>query len=146
MNGLSDEIGVTLKHRRAVFANSRFTVYCDHIAGGDLEVEDFMVVVPHVRRDDLLTGVAVVPVRNHSVLLLRTYRHPIGQQPDLAVGGGFPVEQRDQAGRHGGDHGGPTIGQVLDCEGDPPDHGGASRHGRDPLHGTRRARAPGRGP
>jgi ADP-ribose pyrophosphatase len=79
MNQLPDESAVTLKQRRSVFANSRFTVYSDHIAGGDLEVEDFMVVVPHVRRDDLLTGVAVVPVHNGSILLLKNYRHPVAQ-------------------------------------------------------------------
>ena len=38
-----------------------------------------MVVAPHVRRDDLLSGVAVVPVRNGSILLLKNYRHPVSQ-------------------------------------------------------------------
>jgi len=79
MEQLPDESAVTLKQRRPVFANSRFTVYSDYIAGGDLEVEDFLVVVPHVRRDDLLAGVAVVPVRNGSILLLKNYRHAVAQ-------------------------------------------------------------------
>lgn len=79
MSESQKEIGVSLKRRRSVFTNTRFTVYSDHIASRDLEVEDFMVVAPHSRRDDLLTGVAVVPVRDGSILLLRNYRHPVSE-------------------------------------------------------------------
>jgi len=69
----------TLKNRRPVFTNSRFTVYSDHIAADSLEVPDFMVVKPHTSRADLMTGVAVVAVREDSILLLNHYRHPVGQ-------------------------------------------------------------------
>jgi ADP-ribose pyrophosphatase len=96
MSELPNESAVTLKHRRSVFANSRFTVYSDHIAAGDLEVEDFMVVVPHGRRGDLLSGVAVVPVRNGSILLLNTYRHPVGQ-PVWEISRGFMDQGEDPA-------------------------------------------------
>ena len=75
-----DQIDVRLKQRRTVFANTRFTVYGDHITAGKLEVEDFMVVAPHTQRDDLLAGVAVVPVRDGSLLLLENYRHPVSQR------------------------------------------------------------------
>ena len=96
MSQLPDESAVTLKHRRSVFANSRFTVYSDHIAAGDLEVEDFMVVVPHGGRGDLLSGVAVVPVRNGSILLLRIHRHPVAQ-PVWEIPRGFIDQGEDPA-------------------------------------------------
>lgn len=70
---------ITLKHRSPVFTNSRFTVYSDHIAAGSLEVPDFLVVKPHSSRADLLTGVAIVAVRQSAILLLKHYRHPVSQ-------------------------------------------------------------------
>jgi ADP-ribose pyrophosphatase len=74
-----DSPAVTLKQRRTVFTNNRFTVYSDHITEGSLEVEDFLVVAPHVRRDDLFTGVAVIPVRYGSILLLNHFRHAVSE-------------------------------------------------------------------
>jgi ADP-ribose pyrophosphatase len=76
---LSANVAIILKQRRTVFSNSRFMVYCDHIAEGNLEVEDFLVVAPHVRRDELLTGVAVIPIRAGSILLLKHYRHAVSE-------------------------------------------------------------------
>jgi ADP-ribose pyrophosphatase YjhB (NUDIX family) len=70
---------IVLRDRRRVFDNSRFTVYSDRITDGTLEVGDFLVVAPHSRRADLLTGVVVVPVRDDSILLLKNYRHAVGQ-------------------------------------------------------------------
>lgn len=70
---------VTLKQRRSVFTNSRFTVFSDHIAAESLEVRDFLVVKPHSSRADLLTGVAVVAVRQGAILLLKHYRHPVSE-------------------------------------------------------------------
>jgi ADP-ribose pyrophosphatase len=68
-----------LRERRRVFRNSRFDVYADHIAAGNLEVADFLVVAPYCHRADLLTGVIVVPVRDDSILLLHHYRHALSQ-------------------------------------------------------------------
>lgn len=79
MNDSSRDNAVVLKQRTRVFENSRFIAYADHIAEGKLEVEDFLVVVPHCRRSDCLTGVAVVPVRGDSILLLKRYRHAVSQ-------------------------------------------------------------------
>ena len=70
---------VALKQRRSVFDNQRFRVFSDHIAAGSLEVENFLVVAPYTNRADLLTGIAIVPVREGSILLLKTYRHPVSQ-------------------------------------------------------------------
>lgn len=92
----SQECAVTLKQRRIVFANSRFAVYSDHIVAGDLEVPDFLTVAPHVQRDDLLTGVAVVPVRNGAILLLEHYRHSV-TEPVWEVPKGF-IDQGENAG------------------------------------------------
>jgi ADP-ribose pyrophosphatase len=79
MSEFSPDNAAALKQRRRVFENSRFTVYADHIAAGKLEVEDFLVVVPHCRRADCLAGVAVVPVCGDSILLLKRYRHAVSQ-------------------------------------------------------------------
>lgn len=71
---------VELKGRRLACRNSRFSVFFDHVAEpGRGEVEDYLVVVPHsVREADLLAGVAVLPVCDGRIVLLRSYRHPVG--------------------------------------------------------------------
>ncbi len=70
---------ITLLARREVCRNSVFTVYFDHIrdAAGN-EVTDFLSVVPHHRTADGVTGVAVLPVLENKIGLIRIYRHPIG--------------------------------------------------------------------
>jgi 8-oxo-dGTP pyrophosphatase MutT (NUDIX family) len=70
---------VALQSRRVAFENSRFTVFSDHIVSQGLEVKDFLVVAPHTRRPDLLSGVVIVPVLDDSILLLNVYRHSIGR-------------------------------------------------------------------
>lgn len=70
---------VSLQSRRVAFENSRFTIFSDHIVSSGLEVKDFLVVAPHTRRPDLLSGVVIVPVRDDSILLLNVYRHSIGR-------------------------------------------------------------------
>jgi ADP-ribose pyrophosphatase YjhB (NUDIX family) len=72
-------VKVERKGRRQVFANSRFTVYSDCIADGTTEVPDFMVVEPHTARADFLTGVAIVPLREGRILLLRHWRHVVSE-------------------------------------------------------------------
>jgi 8-oxo-dGTP pyrophosphatase MutT (NUDIX family) len=70
---------VSLQSRRVAFENSRFTVFSDHIVSAGLEVKDFLVVAPHTRRPDLLSGVVIVPVRDDNILLLNVYRHSIAR-------------------------------------------------------------------
>jgi 8-oxo-dGTP pyrophosphatase MutT (NUDIX family) len=79
MPALSPDNTAELRQRRRVFQNTRFTVYADHISEGELEVADYLVVAPHSGRTDLLTGVAVIPVREDSILLLKRHRHAISQ-------------------------------------------------------------------
>jgi ADP-ribose pyrophosphatase YjhB (NUDIX family) len=70
---------LVLRHRQRVFENRRFAVYSDGITDGALEVDDYLVVAPHTRRADLLAGVVVVPVQDGNILLLKNYRHAVGE-------------------------------------------------------------------
>jgi 8-oxo-dGTP pyrophosphatase MutT (NUDIX family) len=71
---------VIVKSRRLAAENSRWQVYLDHIADehGN-EVADYLVVAGHHPRADRITGVAVLPVVNDKLLLVRVHRHPLGQ-------------------------------------------------------------------
>jgi len=70
---------ITLLSRKEVCRNTVFTVYFDHIrdAAGN-EVVDYLSVVPHHRTADGITGVAILPVVDGNLVLLRVYRHPLG--------------------------------------------------------------------
>jgi ADP-ribose pyrophosphatase YjhB (NUDIX family) len=71
---------ITLKHRRVAFENSRFRVFGDHIVDGHgAEVKDYLVVAPHTRREDLITGISVLPVSQQGVYLVRIFRHAVGR-------------------------------------------------------------------
>lgn len=67
--------------RRLGCRNRRFTVHLDHIVdeATGFEVEDFLVVEPHCRRDDLIAGAAVVAVCDGRIAFMRPYRHPLGR-------------------------------------------------------------------
>ncbi|MFB3826984.1 MAG: NUDIX hydrolase [Bryobacteraceae bacterium] len=80
-------MSIERKSRRAVFQNARFCVYADHIAQGAAEVPDYLVVAPHTTREDLVTGVTVLPVRDGQVLLLRNSRVAVGRECLEAVRG-----------------------------------------------------------
>lgn len=74
------DLPITLLARREVCRNSVFTVYFDHIrdAAGN-EVTDYLTVVPHHRSADGVTGVAVLPVLENKIGLIRIYRHSLGK-------------------------------------------------------------------
>lgn len=76
-----DQPQVRLQARRLACENRRFSVYLDHIVdeATGAEVDNFLVVAPHCRRDDLIAGVAVVAVWDGKIMLLRPYRHPLGR-------------------------------------------------------------------
>ncbi len=70
---------IILKHRRVALENSRFSVFSDHIVDSQgAEVENYLVVAPHTRREDLITGISVLPVWNEGVFLVRSFRHAVG--------------------------------------------------------------------
>ncbi len=75
------EVPITLLSRREVCRNAVFTVYFDHIrdAAGN-EVTDYLSIVPHHRAADGVTGVAVLPVVDGSIVLLPTWRHAVERQ------------------------------------------------------------------
>jgi ADP-ribose pyrophosphatase len=58
-----------------VFENARFRVFADHINGAGHEVQNYLVVAPHTTREDLVTGITVLPVYEGRIVLLRNFRH-----------------------------------------------------------------------
>jgi len=70
--------GYYLRERRQVCENSRFEVYLDDVEcpNGKI-VRDYLVVSPKVETGNLVTGVAVLPVMEGKIGLLRIYRHAI---------------------------------------------------------------------
>jgi 8-oxo-dGTP pyrophosphatase MutT (NUDIX family) len=88
---------ITLKRRRVAFENSRFRVFEDHIADSrGAEVRDYLVVAPHTSREDLITGISVLPVCDERIVLLRTFRHAISAM-QLEVARGFVDADEDPA-------------------------------------------------
>lgn len=64
--------------RRLVCENSKFHIYFDDVESPDGSIiRDYLVVAPKVRTDNLITGIAVLPVVDGRVGLLRIFRHPI---------------------------------------------------------------------
>src|SRR5215510_6762774 len=78
LNNSENPSEVLLKRRRTVFENSKFLVHADHIADENgREVPDYLVVAPRIQVQDLITGVAVLPVYDGRVVLLKTFRHAV---------------------------------------------------------------------
>ena len=71
--------GVEVKSRRLVAENTKFNVFFEHIidrVSGD-DVPNFLIVEPKTRSEDLVTGVAILPILNGQVGLVRIYRPPV---------------------------------------------------------------------
>ena len=67
-----------LVKRRLACENSRFSVYFDEIEGqGQTRSRDYLVVAPKQRAENLVTGVAVLPVCDGKFGLIKVYRHAI---------------------------------------------------------------------
>lgn len=64
--------------RKLSCRNARFDVYLDDIrlASGET-IHDYLVVEPRVRTATSVTGVAVLPVVDGRIGLLKIYRHPV---------------------------------------------------------------------
>ncbi|MFI3185338.1 MAG: NUDIX hydrolase [Methylococcaceae bacterium] len=70
-----DDLPVEVVNRRLACENTKFFVYFDHVidkAGS--EVQDYLVVTPKVAGQNLVTGVAILPVVDGLVGLVRIYR------------------------------------------------------------------------
>ena len=64
--------------RRLACENSRFYVYFDNVQRvGQPAVKDYLVVAPKIAGDNLVTGVAVLPIVDGRIGLLRVYRHAV---------------------------------------------------------------------
>ncbi len=67
-------------NRKKVCENSKFEIFFDHLVGkDDYAVEDYLVVSNKRKTEDLVTGVAVLPIVKGKIALLNIYRHPIGR-------------------------------------------------------------------
>jgi ADP-ribose pyrophosphatase len=66
---------VEILGRRLVCENQKFHVYFDHVADrAGFEVENYLVVEPKHRKDGMVTGVAVLPIVENRIGLVRIYR------------------------------------------------------------------------
>ena len=76
--GENKEPGIVCLKRRAVFENTVFYVFSDHISDSNgHEVPQYMSAVPRCLTIDAVAGVAVLPVHEGKVGLIRIFRHPL---------------------------------------------------------------------
>jgi ADP-ribose pyrophosphatase len=70
--------GYVLRQRRFVGENARFEIFFDDVndATGNA-VSNYLVVAPKITSGDLVTGVAILPIVEGRLGLLRIYRHAI---------------------------------------------------------------------
>lgn len=73
-----DDLPIEVVDRRLVCENTKFFVYFDHVIdkAGD-EVKNYLVVAPKNAGKDLVTGVAILPIVDRQVGLIRIYRPAI---------------------------------------------------------------------
>ena len=71
-----EKLPYNLKNRVLACENSQFEVFYDHIKGeSGFEVKDYITVIPKRRHSDDITGVAILPVIEGRIALLKIYRH-----------------------------------------------------------------------
>lgn len=79
---------ITVHARRLIFENTVFSVYADHISDKKRnEVPRYLSVVPKCLLADSIAGVAVLPVREGKLGLIRVFRHPLGRWSWEAIKG-----------------------------------------------------------
>ncbi len=77
---MTDDIPVRLLKRTVGCANRLFEVYLDQIASPTGEtVSDFLVVSPRHKSENLVGGVAILPILDGMVGLLQIYRYPVSE-------------------------------------------------------------------
>lgn len=82
------ESEITVHARRLIFENTVFSVYADHISDKNRnEVPCYLSVVPQCLLADSIAGVAVLPVREGKLGLIRVFRHPLGRWSWEAIKG-----------------------------------------------------------
>ena len=72
---------ITLKRRSLACENTRYSVYLDELVDwrSGYTVPDYLVVAPKRTVDDMISGVSILPILEHQVVLLRNYRHAIAR-------------------------------------------------------------------
>ena len=69
-----------LTNRKLVCENSQFHIFFDELSlPGRSSIRDYLVVAPKRVAADLVTGVAILPIVDGKIGLIRVYRHPIGR-------------------------------------------------------------------
>jgi len=69
---------ITVKARRLIAQNTRWRIYYDHLTDGSgNDVPDYLVVESCTLRADGVTGIAVLPILNGKLVLLRAYRRAL---------------------------------------------------------------------
>lgn len=70
---------IEIQSRRLVCENTKFNVFFDHVTDSrsGQDVPNFLTVSPKVQRDELVSGVAILPICGDEVGLVRVYRPPI---------------------------------------------------------------------
>lgn len=78
MNSRRKKSGALSFVRRLACENSKFHIYFDDIETSDGSVvRDYLVVAPKVSTENLITGIAVLPVVYDRIGLLKIFRHPM---------------------------------------------------------------------
>lgn len=68
-------LAVNLLERRPTCKNSKFSVYSQHVIDSAcFEVKDYLIVQPKQQLEGLFTGVAILPLLNSKVGLIKIFR------------------------------------------------------------------------
>jgi ADP-ribose pyrophosphatase len=89
---------IRIQSRRLACENARFDVFFDHVMDtkNGHEVPNFLTVSPKVQRNDLVSGVAILPICGNEVGLVRMYRPPIREWSWEIPHGFLEVDELEQ--------------------------------------------------
>ena len=66
---------VYVKSRRLIGENQKFNIYFDHVVDQHgFEVNEYLVVSPKIQNGNLVTGVAILPIMENKIGLIKIYR------------------------------------------------------------------------
>lgn len=92
---MSDTHSVKILSRRLVAENLKFNLYFDHVVDATgLEVPEYLVVAPKIVSDNMVTGVAILPIQSDKIGLIRIYR-PALRGYSWEIPHGFVEEAED---------------------------------------------------
>lgn len=84
----NSDLEINVLSRTRVFENTIFSVFADHIVDKNgHQVERYLSVVPNCLLEGEIAGVAVLPIIEDKVGLIRTFRHPLGKESWEAIKG-----------------------------------------------------------